>query len=582
MVLVFSLGILASPIFGQQINISSGAYFNNSGSTYIVVNNGNFVNNGTFNKDTETVIFSGNTARTISGNSNTDMYNLSVTNTGGITTELNQLTVSDLTIASSCKFTIASAKSVEVSGTLTNNASTGGLFLKSDATGTASLIHNTNSVPATVERYISGSAEDWHFLSSPISNQSISGTWLPTGTYGNLTGYDLYLWNEPNNCWIYLLDVTSAINWGTVHPGSDFETGRGYLYSVQATNPTNEFVGNLNNGTLDYSVAFSGAEVSLKGFNLVGNPYPSSIDWEATTGWDRYNLISSGGGYDMWIWNPAANNYGVCNSFTGIVTNGVTRYIAPMQGFFVRAASSGNITFDNNARVQNGASAWMKGKVQEENSLSLSVSSKAGFGSDEILLRFGYLSNESGSMKLFSRELSAPSLFMSYKSDFLSVRYLTNTNENTMVPLMFTPGVRGDFSITCNFELNNFEIVRLEDRKTHIIHDMKVKNTYSFHSTTSDSPNRFVLYFGPIDSNFYNEFPARIYTDGFQLVVDLTLVGKETDIVVYDLMGRLLLHQKLQGESQHKLNLNADTQIIVVSLRNPDGSLNQKVFWLRK
>lgn len=234
----------------QGVNITSGGSISVTGTASIAIKNGDFVNNGTFIKDSETVTFSGNTARFISGTSNTDLNDLFITNTSGITTQLNQLTINNLTIASDCKFSIDPTRAVEVSGAINNNASTNGFILKSDATGTASLIHNTNDVPATVQRYVSGTAEDWHFLSSPVSNQSISGTWLPSGTYGNGTGYDLYLWNESNSCWIYKLNTTSTINWNTVHPGSNFEVGRGYLYSVQASTPTKEFAGNLNNGTL--------------------------------------------------------------------------------------------------------------------------------------------------------------------------------------------------------------------------------------------------------------------------------------------------------------------------------------------
>lgn len=581
--LIFGVGIfwiIASPVLGQQIKINSGAYLNISGAAYININNGDLVNNGTFNKSVETVIFSGNTAKTISGSTNTDMYNLSVTNTGGITTQLSQLTANALTIASSCKFTIDPAKAVVVSGALTNSASTGGLILKSDVTGTASLNHNTNSVPATVERYINGAAQAWHFLSSPVSNQSISGTWLPSGTYGNLTGYDLYLWNEPNSCWIYKLDVTSTINWNTVHPSANFEVGRGYLYSVQATNPTKEFVGNLNNGSLNYGLTIGSSNVSLKGFCLVGNPYPSPIDWQASSGWTRSNLVSTASGYDMWIWNPTANNYGVCNSFTGIVTNGVTRYIAPMQGFFVRAVSAGNLSLDNTVRVINSACNWLKSKAQDDNNnISISVNSDEGFGSDEILLRFGYSENENGAVKLFSKVSSAPSLFIASASNYLSVRYLTTPEENTIVPLMFTPGVNGNYTINANFNQSNFETIILEDRKMHLFQNLKEKNTYSYHSITSDATNRFVLYFGPIKNNSDSGFPARIYTDGFKLIVDLTLVSKETDVVVYDLMGRFLLHQKLQGETKHIIEFNGNTQILIVSLNNPNGNLCQKLYW---
>jgi len=95
---LFVMVFLALPVFGQQVVINSGAYLNNSGTAYIRINNGGLVNNGTYTKATETVTFSGSTANTISGSS-TDIYNLSITNTGGITTQVALLTTNNLTVA---------------------------------------------------------------------------------------------------------------------------------------------------------------------------------------------------------------------------------------------------------------------------------------------------------------------------------------------------------------------------------------------------------------------------------------------------------------------------------------------------
>ena len=112
---------------------------------------------------------------------------------------------------------------------------------------------------------------------------------------------------------------------------------------------------------------------SLKGFNLTGNPYPSSIDWRASSGWTRSDLVSTGGGYDMWIWNPTANNYGVYNSADadGVGTNSVTRYIAPMQGYFVTASSAGNLSMNNDVRVHDGAGNWFKSIERQVGTVSL-------------------------------------------------------------------------------------------------------------------------------------------------------------------------------------------------------------------
>jgi len=579
-------------------SIPSGAFYNNECYNLSVNNWYNVTLNGTLRllntittpsglldafTNLPTVSYAGTSAQTVESDiyKGDTIYNLTIDNSSGVTLNTDFTINNNLVINSGKLFAIAAGKGLIVSDTITNSAGNAGFVLQSDATGTASLMHNTDNVPATVQRYISGNVEDWHFLSSPVVAQSISGAWLPSGTYGNGTGYDLYVWNEPNSCWIYKLNTTSPINWNTVHPSADFVVGRGYLYSVQATNPTKTFVGNLNNDTISYGLTFDSDTLSLKGFNLVGNPYPSSVDWYAATGWTRTNLVSNGGGYDMWIWNPTANNYGVYNSADadGVGTNSVSRYIAPMQGYFVRAASDGDLTMDNDVRILNGASSWFKQDKQDINRVSLCVKSDAGYGFDEIRLNFGYPENENGARKLFSKVLSAPSLFMATQTGNLSVHYFTNTQDNPVVPVSFTPGMDGNYTINCNFDQSKFDIVMLEDRKTHYIQNMKTAKTYSFKASKGDDANRFVLYFGPDNDISDGKLPGRIYTDGSYLIIDLTLVNDETEVYVYDLIGRLLLKQNLAGEMQHELNFDADAQILLVYLRNPYGSLCRKLFW---
>ena len=482
-----------------------------------------------------TVIYGGTTSQTIEDSSyiNDKVHNLIVDNGSGAALNTNFLINNNLVINAGKLFAIAAGKTLTVNGIITNSAGNTGFVLQSNAAGTASLLHNTNNVPATVQRYISGTVEDWHFLSAPVANQDIGAnqgsadSWLPSGSYGNGTGYDLYVWTEPTSCWIYKLNTTSPVNWNTVHPGADFMVGRGYLYSVQAVNPTKTFIGNLNNGTINYGLTSFSTNESLKGFNLVGNPFPSSIDWSAASGWDRSSLMSSGGGYDMWIWNPSANNYGVYNSTDGdgVGTNAAQRYIASMQGYFVRAATAGNLVMGNTVRVPDSAN-WFKNIEQEDNRVSLSVKSEAGFGYDEVRLWFGYTENENGALKLFSAVLTAPSLFLPNQADNLTVRYLTNPEDNPVVPVSFMPGTNGKYSIKCNFDQSKYDIVMLEDRQKHYIQNMKTANTYNFTSSKKDAASRFVLYFGPDKNHTYNQLPGRIYTDGTHLIIDLVLVPR--------------------------------------------------------
>ena len=486
----------------------------------------------------------------------------------------------NLTINSGSVLTINPAGALTVYGTLTNLAGTAGLVLVSDATGTASLIHSTDNVPATVNRYISGTAQDWHFLSSPVAAQVISGAWLPSGTYGNGTGYDLYVWNEPTSCWIYQLNITTPANWTTVHPQSYFVPGRGYLYSVQATtNPTNTFIGNLNNGAIIYPVTDSGLVTTdnVYGFNFVGNPYASSVDWQAASGWSRSNLTASGTGYDMWIWNQSAANYGLCNSATGSTgTNSITQYIAPMQGFFVRASGAGNLGFANLVRVNTIADDWKSTQLNPD-VLSVVVQSERDQTSDEVRILFGYPSNQTGAAKLFSPVLTAPSLYLAAGGANYTVRYLTDTVAYPQVPVQFKPGTDGTYTLSANFGQGAFKTLMLEDLQKKVVQDLKSEPTYRFSGLKTDGVNRFVLHFAPVKAQANGELPAWITTNGYQIIVDLTQLTGDTRVSVFDVLGRKLWEEQFPGEAQYTLNYNPGKELLLVQLQNRQGQLVRKI-----
>jgi hypothetical protein len=64
---------------------------------------------------------------------------------------------------------------------------------------------------------------------------------------------------------------------------------------------------------------------------------------------------------------------------------------------------------------------------------------------DEVLMQFGYPTNGVGALKLFRNE-SAPSAYLNDANTDLTVRYLTDTDENSQVPLRFK-GKDGDYTL---------------------------------------------------------------------------------------------------------------------------------------
>lgn len=491
----------------------------------------------------------------------------------------------NITISPGAVLTIASTGKLVVNGSINNQAGVSGLILKSDASGDAALIHNTNNVNATVERYIAGSAEEWHFISSPVSNQLISANWLPSGTYGNGSGYDLYVWDEVSSCWVYQLNTTNIINWNNVHPQANFVPGKGYLYAVQELNPTKQFTGNLNNGMVTIPVTSLGTDLTLKGINLIGNPYPSSIDWQASAGWDRSILYISGSGYDMWIWNPLANNYGVINSAGGTGTNGVTRYISSGQGFIVRAENSGDMAIGNSARNLNGMTGWLKkASGPGLQTFRAAVTSLEGNGFDEVQVSFGSEKESEGAIKIFSRVETAPSLFTKSDNEALTVRYLTDTITSPVVPLMFKAGKDGFFNIKVSFDWEEFATVILEDRKLNIMYDLRKNDTYKFNASVKDNESRFVVHFvKPLKNNtIASELEVDAFVSSGRLLIDMTKVTGMFSINVFDLNGRVIMRNDLQGEAMHEMDLNIRTQMLIVMINNPAFRVVRKIMWINE
>ena len=590
---------------GSAVQSISTGVFKNAAVYNLVVNNSNNVvlsgnlrllNNLTATKglldaftNSPTVIYAGNSLQTIEGNQFLEgkIFNLTVDNLIGVNLNTNFTIENTLLINANKIVSVASLYQLTALGTITNNGGVSGLILKSNAIGTASLIHNTDNVPATVQRYISGPTEGWHFLSAPVSNQGISGSWLPVGSYGTGntatgTGFDLYVWDEPSFSFKYKLDTT-PIGWNSVHSGPNFSAGRGYLYSVQAENPTKVFTGNLINGPVSYPITLTETLdiklIALKGYNLVGNPYPSSVDWRAASGWDRSNLEVNGGGSDMWVWNPTANNYGVFNSASGVGTNSISRYIAPMQAYFVKAASTGNLVFDNSVRVHTGAGNWFKNAAIKNSVIRIAVESEDGNGADEALLQFGYSNSNQGTSKLFSHVTTAPSLYLNVEDKNYSVRYLTNTADINSVPIEFEAGKDGVYKLVFNYDSKELDFIELEDRLLKTATSLKLVNSYQFKSSKKDSASRFVLHFTAPESPSKNALNGLVYMDGSQMAVDLKGINGQTEIKVFDNAGKLILQKYLEGSGLTKLDLNLATQMLLVRLTNAKGASITKVLF---
>lgn len=369
----------------------------------------------------------------------------------------------DLTINASAVVSVNPGNLLTVSGTLTNKAGVSGLILQSDATGTGMLLNNTEGVQATVEQYIV--KDKWHYMGIPVYTQTGVD---PNNYYYNdpYSGYIEDVNSVLHNCYVAWSQEAEAeygtvSGWHYLSSGDAMHVLQGYAVQYNLSSSDNDttvaFTGTLNTGTI--SVNWSS---EYYGYNLIANPYPVTMDWDAAGGKTLTNTNDA-----FYVWNPDLNSgtgaYGSYGSYvSGGSTNGQTQYIAPMQGFFIRVWNvSSAVSFNNGCKTVNGPASFQKVNTAnlQETQIKLAVTDN-DINYDEMLLRI-----KDGSTKGFDRSMDAgkmkameskqPLLYSEIDSEEYSINSIPEISEDTKIQLKIVVKTDGEQKLVLK-DLENY------------------------------------------------------------------------------------------------------------------------------
>jgi len=481
------------------------------------------------------------------------------------------------TIESGASITVGPNAKLDLTGNITNSNGVDGIVIKSDASGTGSLLHYRTGVQATIERYVTGddaiALRKYHFVSIPLvpSNNSLSGIFL----YSYLFDFD-----EALNDWHGLGTPTTT----------PLDETRGYMvYAPFDAGATYLFQGEMNSNAAGSAftalTTYSGASAGLsnKGWNLVPNPFPSAIDWDVATGsgWTKTNIDNT-----IYLWHPgptyALSVFGTY--INGVGVNGGSRYIAQGQSFLVHANNNSPIlSMDNRVRVHN-SQPFLKNGVEIIPDL-LRLKATTDLSSDETVIHFMKVSTEN-----FDNEFDAYKLTGGADAPYLA----TITQDGTKLSINSLPYGFGERLIPLSFSLNkassvtftatgmeNFTMVPpiyLEDLLLGTIIDLQQQPVYTFNYQPGQT-NRFQLRFNNITAD--KDAPMSegniFYSRGKININVPSMEGNDAVVQVFDIAGRQLSTTRITINGIVQVKAPVATGVYIVRVLSGNGAFTERV-----
>ncbi|WP_298518772.1 T9SS type A sorting domain-containing protein [uncultured Kordia sp.] len=464
--------------------------------------------------------------------------------------------VGELTVNATASITVNAGATLDVYYDVTNDGTItvendGALLSREsrDIKGTGNFVIKRDSPNYTDHRFYS-------YWSTPVAEADATIATI----FPDVGGYDYY-WNA---------SATNAA-WSNDH--TDMEVGRGYALRANHLNvQTASFDGTVNNGDIDEPVYYTvDPNTSESGYNIIGNPYPSAIDWEL---FQKDNTDEIEGTVYYWrqtdspIGDNLASDYIEYNNTGSNPLGAADGNIGTAQGFAVQAKStgSGTVTFKNSHRVVANNDQFFRanGNVGAFTPESTAESTSNSLTDGRLSLRMSgnglYVTQLIGFIpqgtESYDNTYDGPFInegagieFYSFITDSkMSIQALPElTNVDVEVPLGYQVLSSATYTIAIDAEYlsQDFDII-LEDRYQGTFTDLR-QTAYTFTTSPTEENDRFFI--NVQYRNTLSVEDVEIAADQVNVLFsgdELQTLTKRTDfetITMYDISGKQLLQR---------------------------------------
>lgn len=425
--------------------------------------------------------------------------------------------------------------------------------------------------------------------SSPVNSQNLRNFSLDTLLKR------FYKYDESKNSFVSLFENDPLYPNSSIENLStyNFEIGKGYHIRVSAKQSTTlpsvfegKFIGQLNNDLVSVPVTKLN-----QGYNLIGNPYPSTINADlfldnnpkinALYFWTHESPLTTSG--------YANNNYasytkagGVSASAGGVLPNST---ISKAQGFFVETTEDALIQFNNSIRtIDTNPIVMHKGNMSKKMWVDLYEGTDA---KNQILV--AYLSNATNKFdnqidaeinKLYNGS-SIYTLIKDSKKSFVIQGRDLSTIEMDTIQIGFESKSKGIFTIKlADVENLANQSIFLRDKKDNQIIDLS-KTDYKFNSEIGVFNDRFEIVYS--NNNLGIEsVNASQDTKVVKTLNGLRILSKTElkNIEIFDLSGKKIVSKEVAGNDILINSLIKNNQILVIKITDIKGGIsNSKIIY---
>ncbi len=505
----------------------------------------NIVNNGTVTPASgSTVAFKGNSAQTITGVP--ILYNIQMNNTSGGVSVLSALTVKGA-------FSL-------LNGVLTTNSN---LTINFDNGG--NIAYNSGDL-GSISGTVTGRRDvvaHTHYIAAPFNGVTTAQVQATTPLYVN-TYWKMYTKTFDTQSWAAVTNTTTSMPLGT-----------GFSLSVPTAAPL------LFSGTYDHTMSLTGTSYSNAAsgkYILVGNPYPSALDW-TSSGFTKTNVANA-----VYYWDAA--NSKVATYIAGVGVNGATQYIPAMQAFMVTTTGTGgnsSISINNTARVNLQNPSYFRVASADE-TIRIKVSTEDSSQWDDAVVRF----NENATMNFdYSLDAfkilnqTAPSVYTSFGTDLYAINSVPDAASLPTIPVFVKIPADGNYLLTVvnSDPSTNYTLIdkklgteNLLSGTPYKFSGLKSDDAYRFQlqlKTTSSSTNQLTT--GITSSDGTNGLIINSSIKGFVVKTD-QFGGNAAEIEILDMSGKtmkVLSNTSLSvGSTYFPLELAEGAYLVKVDVEN--------------